>query len=224
MHTNDPPTRPAASARGRLATALALAIAVGLPGLVAGPVQASSVVYQSTFSSGTADPAWDHPASFVTAPSGERFLGQFGNNAAKLTVVPAGLHSQLTLSFDLYIIETWDGNGGTYQSNADEWRLTGPSGQVLIDTSFSNCDRESQAYPWPLGVGSSYAYSGAQATGSLGYGLICYYTEGVGDSTYHFQVTVNHALPAATFTFEAVGLQTLDDESWGLDNVVVTAA
>ena len=186
---------------------------------------ASTVVYESDFS-GNPDPSWGAKALLLTtSPSGERFLGRFGNTDATLAVAAPLPHSSLTLSFDLYIIETWDGQGGPYQSHADEWTLTGPSGATMVHTSFSNCDRESQDYPAPAGYGYSYsATTGAAAVDTLGYDLICYYWEGVADSTYHFQVTVPHSLPHATFTFAAAGLQELEDESWGLDNVRVTAA
>jgi hypothetical protein len=124
-------------------------------------------------------------------PSGEDFLGRFGNDELRLSLVDLPRHGQVRLEFDLYVIQSWDGPG-------DEFRLSSENGASLIDRSFNNHGGAPDAV----------------AIDTLGYAH-------QGDAIYHFSFTLDHKDAELAFVFAGQGLQHLDDESWGLDNVKV---
>jgi len=166
----------------------------------------------------------------------QRFLGEFGgplivtappydprhfvriDEAVTLTLNHLIPHSLITLSFDLYVLKSWDGNNAYY--GPDRWSLNVGGGSALIDTTFSNnlktgqYDLSLQNYP----LTNSRPQTGALALNSLGYTFY-------GDSIYHFRFTFPHTsdslvLNFSSSLFEGKGL---NDESWGLDNVRVAA-
>lgn len=49
-----------------------------------------------------------------TSPSGQTFLGEFGNQSVTLTLNNLPSHGQLTVDFDLYLLRSWDGNDPTW--------------------------------------------------------------------------------------------------------------
>ena len=46
--------------------------------------------------------------------------------------------------------------------------------------------------------------------------------ETIMDSVYHMNYTFGHSSNSVTINFEGISLQGVGDESWGIDNVVVT--
>ena len=121
------------------------------------------------------------------------------------------VHTDVTVSFDLFLINSWDGN-----HDADIWDLIVVGGPTLLHTTFSNLDEFDwwQAYPDAYPGGSHPPHTGAVEVDTLGYG---YY----GNSVYHLIFTFTHSASDLTLAFSASGLQELSDESWGLDNVEV---
>ena len=174
--------------------------------------------------------------AIVESPNGEeRFLGEFGGRAiltarpfdpqhfvrvdetVTLTLSNLKPHTAVTLTFDLYILKSWDGNNPNY--GPDRWSLSVQGGPTLLDTTFSNnpktgaYDLSLQNYP------ESYSahQTGAAAVNTLGYKFY-------GDSIYHLSFTFAHigaklALNFSSSLFEGKGT---GDESWGLDNVRVS--
>jgi hypothetical protein len=125
-------------------------------------------------------------------------------------------HSVATVTFDLYILKSWDGNNPNY--GPDRWSLSVQGGATLLDTTFSNnpkigaYDLSLQSYP----TANSAQQTGAGAVNTLGYKFF-------GDSIYHLSFTFAHtgvtlALNFSSSLFEGKGIA---DESWGLDNVRV---
>lgn len=172
----------------------------------------------------------------VASPNGrQRFLGQFGgpvivaappydpqhfvtvDETVTLTLHDLKPHTFMTISFDLYVLKSWDGNNPTY--GPDQWRLRVHDGPTLLETTFSNnpktgLDLSQQNYP----VANSPQQSGAASVNTLGYTFY-------GDSIYHFAFNFPHAgdtlmLDFSSSLFEGKGT---DDESWGLDNVRVSS-
>jgi hypothetical protein len=159
-----------------------------------------------------------------------RFLGEFGGGAvdpkaqtrAKQTVSLAlkdlPPHQMATVSFDLLILKSWDGNSPQY--GPDRWKLSVRGGQTLLDTTFSNnpklkTDKGLQDYPRP----GSQPKTDAKSVNTMGYGFF-------GDSTYRFEFSFPHhddslTLDFSSDLFEGKGTE---DESWGLDNVKVSTA
>src|SRR5262249_22001793 len=167
----------------------------------------------------------------------QRFLGEFGGPAivtappydpqhfvrvdetVTLTLNDLSPHSSATLSFDLYVLKSWDGNNPNY--GPDRWSLTVDEVATLLDTTFSNnpktgpYDLSLQNYPGA----NSLPQTSASAVNSLGYSFY-------GDSIYHLTFTFPHASESmvvrfSSSLFEGKGT---DDESWGLDNVRVSTS
>jgi len=197
-----------------------------------------------------------------TAPNGRTYLGMFGCNpgchdncepqpctcdSPALTLAELPAHSYVSVSFSLYIIRSWDGNG-VYDpmpypecttAFPDRWWLRVQGGGVVLGTTFSNittivykpeCDRpvtetsENQAYPDIYPGGDHPAQYGADEVNTLGYeyGNVCVISQPM-DSVYHIKRAFPHKETSLTLEFVAEGLSTIDDESWGLDNVEVWA-
>jgi hypothetical protein len=175
------------------------------------------VFYSNTFES-TVGSEW---SSTVTkqAPYGQKFLGDWTNSTISLSLNELPDHSKITLEFDLYIIYSMDGNYG------DLWTLSVQDGPVLLHTTFSNPLRPGitpQSYPgnYP----SEYpAQTGAYAVNSLGFNSVSngYINRVFGDSTYHLVYSFDHNSDNLVVNFQGNGMQSLLDESWGIDNVVV---
>lgn len=165
-------------------------------------------------------PEWSTSTRAVT-PSGHTFLGEFSNQAVTLTLTNLTTHTNVTISFDLFIIDSWDGS----ITNNPDGRLVGPDiwdlrvsdGSVLLHTTFSNNEDEPfkrQAYPADFPDGEYLPRTGAAAVRTLGY-------TGRADSVYRLLFSVPHSGGSIEFQFSADGLEPRLNESWGLDNVQV---
>ena len=159
---------------------------------------------------------WSH-SNLSQAPRGwPSFLGEFGNDVVALKVWKEK-PGPVTLSFDLLIINSWDGVDAGY--GPDIWQVEVDGGEILLKTTFSNLEEYQwqQSFPNTYGGGSHPAATGAQEVDSLGY-------EYYGDSIYHLEFKFDHGSGPITFLFSATGLQDLSDESWGLSNLRVEGA
>ncbi|MDO8500376.1 MAG: hypothetical protein Q7S20_00860 [Gemmatimonadaceae bacterium] len=133
----------------------------------------------------------------------------------------------LTLTFDLYVIGTWDG-AGMQGFGADTWQLevskAGGARENVFHTSFSNQATKPQNYPKQVDQGgTSPSGRGALAVNTLGYPRAMNKND-LGDAIYRMSFTVaNPGLRELVFSFHTTTtLQGVGDESWGLDNVLVT--
>ena len=199
-----------------------LATLLGLAALQAHAVP----VYSNDFQSGVGA-EWSSPLISATPtpyPFGPRlFLGEFGNEQVNLSLGEVGA-ATLRLEFDFFAIRSWDGSsvGTTYDYGDDHFRVAVVGGPPLFDATFSNGNPAGQSH----GPAANNPYhSGAAETYSLGY----YFYDGIQesgqvmDSVYRLGFDFAHAGGALTLSFSGYGLQTLDDESWGLDNVLLSA-
>ena len=150
------------------------------------------------------------------SPSGRQFLGQFGNSRTRLALACLPAHQTLRLSFDLYVLRSWDGNDGEPPIAPDLWSFS-VSGSTLLITTFSNWSGDYQAYPLAYPYGSYLAFTGATEVNALGYE----FNGSPMDATYHLSFLFPHQTDALEVSFSAAGLQPLEDESWGLDNVEI---
>jgi hypothetical protein len=168
----------------------------------------------------------------------ERFLGEFGgppigrpgdpdwnrtqvDQTVTLSLGELGPHTRVVVSFDLYVLKSWDGNSRHY--GPDRFQLNVARGPVLLDTTFSNNpkvqeDGSTQNYPDSGDSATAHPrWTGAASTGTLGY------SEFFKDNVYHLSFQFAHAEPSlrlefGSSLFEGKGTA---DESWGLDNVTV---
>lgn len=183
------------------------------------------VVYANDFQSAVGN-EWSH-TTLQNTPTpysfGSRsFLGEFGNDTVSLNLSGLTPHNALTLSFDLYLIRTWDGSssGTAFDFGNDSFKVAVGSGPVLLDQTFSNGNPAGQSFG-PAAINPQF--TGAAETYSLGYVV----TDGmpapqVMDSVYKLSYTFAHATDHLTLNFSGYGLQAMSDESWGLDNVQVS--
>ena len=151
-----------------------------------GVVTESHVVYSNDFE-GDIGPEWSSKLTSVTPAGARRFLGQFGNDVVQLSLSDLPSHSNVTVSFDLFVIGSWDGNGN-YCCGPDVWKLSINDGPVLLHTTFSNTGGEGnrQAYPDMYPGGDHPARSGATENFTLGYPR---YGSEWGDAVYHLDYT-----------------------------------
>ncbi|HEX6575101.1 MAG TPA: hypothetical protein VF042_09005 [Gemmatimonadaceae bacterium] len=151
------------------------------------------------------------------------FLGRLLNEELAISV-PEGKTS-VTISFDLYIIGTWDGAG--YQGfGGDWWQIevskSGGAKENVFHTSFSNQSTKPQHFPKQVTDGTSPADKGAYATNLLGYPKGAGKFD-VGDAIYKLTYTVSNpgGGPVVFYLHSTTPLQDLNDESWGIDNVSI---
>ncbi len=185
------------------------------------------VLYEHDFQSAVGT-EWSHTTRMDTPtpyPFGPRtFLGEFGNETVSLTLSGLSAYNSLVLEFDLYLIRSWDGSssGTAFDYGNDAFRVSLGDGTVLLDETFANGNPAGQSYgPLPL---NPY-HTGAAETYSLGFEFYdgIQQTSQVMDSVYHLSFAFASNTDLLTLNFTGYGLQGLDDESWGLDNVRVSA-
>jgi CSLREA domain-containing protein/uncharacterized repeat protein (TIGR01451 family) len=182
-------------------------------------VARSKTIYANNFEEGIGE-GWCSEVSTSATPSGVRhFLGEFGNQDVCLSLEGIEEHKVVMVSFDLYLIRSWDGNDTVV--GPDEWLLKAGTGEgdpaELLHTTFSNWLNGTQSYPDAFSGGNHPAWSGASEINTLGY----QYAGVAKDSVYHVTLTMDHQAAKLLLGFLAQGLQKLADESWGLDNVTV---
>ena len=205
-----------------------VACALGLGLLWFGSSSAYALtVYENDFQSAVGS-EWSHTLTQNTPtpyPFGARsFLGEFGNEKVSLSLSNLAAHSSVLLEFDLYLIRSWDGSsaGTAFDYGDDHFKLAVTGGATLLDETFSNGNPAGQSFG-PL-TNNPY-YTGASETYSLGYVFYdgIQQTSQVMDSVYHLSFQFASNADQLTLNFTGYGLQSLDDESWGLDNVHVSA-
>lgn len=183
-------------------------------------------VYFNDFSDAAAPLTEWSSAGTVSAPSGERFLGRFSSSSTTLTLaLPTGTQN-VTLAFDFYAIDSWDGQGP--DAGADTWGVRIVNGPALFQETFNNMDGfppyglQGQSFGGQGQPAATYAArTGAAATDTLLFASGAYW--GSRDSTYRLSLTFPYTLPTLGINFFDLGLQGVGDESWGLDNVRVLA-
>lgn len=174
------------------------------------------LVYQNDFEE-VIGVEWSKPVR-DTAPNKQGFLGQFGNEVVMLSLTDISEHAYIFLVFDLYLIRTWDGIHP--QWGPDTWDLNVAGGPTLLHTTFSNSDplgNVRQSYPDPYPGGNQPARTAAAKNNVLGYK----YGEYKLDSVYNLSFDFAHSASTLELNFSASGLQALDDESWGIDNIEI---
>jgi len=197
----------------------------------------ATVVFEENFD-GTVSTNWSSTAT-TRAPSGEtRFLGRFTSDTVMLELDNLPSHKTVTVGFDLYIIQTWDGNKPYI--GPDNWGMKQDGGPVLIYTSFINSKEAQQNFACKepeteftqCPQGPVLGFTGAVRIGALGYVTPGWPPPAYTDATYKIKRVFNHSktyLKLAFFgelreqnaTGQAYIHNVTENESWGLDNVRV---
>lgn len=187
-----------------------LAYALGL--VLAGFFSAAhgATIYSNDFeSASTADLTG---GAITTAPNGENFYGVLSaGSSAALTLTGLSGYTNIDLAFDLYTLNSLDGDG-TICCGPDYFKLTAGS-TTLLNETFSNFTTQSYG-----GAGSAAGTGSDSAlTGVLGYFFFG------PDHTYHLGFTgIASSVAALTITFFGNSNQSWEDEGFGIDNLKVT--
>jgi len=164
----------------------------------------------------------------VTQYNGSAVLGQYNNGGFLLTLnLPK--HDLVTISFDLYIHDTWDGNKQA-PDGPDIWQMI-VNNNTYINTTFSNLDCvlgnfcSPQSYPFNYPNNYNNPKTGAYKSGLPG---VC--TNGGASSTTQYKITKTFTHSKNVLTLQCLDklIQTNSpdpkcDESWSVDNLTIKA-
>lgn len=175
--------------------------------LLAGHGLAATVPYSQDFE-GSVGPEWSlatvnnaHVASFT------KFTGRFTNQAQTLTLTGLTVGTSYTVSFDLYVIDSWDGNASGV--GPDYFKLV-VDGTARFRETFSNYNGNPPSQP--------QTFVGTPDVGRTHLGFSGSYV----DAIYRrIEVPFTATAETATIAFQGENLQDVNDESWGVDNVAV---
>ena len=105
--------------------------------------QGATTVFSDTFE-GAAQAQWSQSATDNSVPGVfTRFSGRFGNLAQTLTLSGLTAGQATTLSFDLYVLDSWDGTNTS--SGPDQFEVSA-DGQLLMREAFSNFSHLGQTF------------------------------------------------------------------------------
>lgn len=192
--------------------------------------EANNLVYRDGFESGPG-PKWQCTTRSETAPEGQKFLGQFSNETACLVLEGLPHHRWVQVAFDFYAIRSWNGNQAQTTSlspgiqpkepdasvGPDQFKLL-VDGAPALHTTFANWFENQQSFPAGYLQGNYPAQTGTAAVNTLGYD----YYGTLMDATYRIVVFAPHSADRLQLDFTGLGLQAIDNESWGVDNIEVT--
>jgi choice-of-anchor C domain-containing protein len=186
---------------------VALAVAAALPA-------GAQTAYLTTFEGG-AGAEWSSQKTGVTPAGARRFLGPFNNDTVTLSLKDLPAHNGLRISFDLYLIRSW--NGSSPGAGPDVWDASVAGGTTLLHTTFSTYADGIQNYPGEYPGASGPGLAGADEVNTLGY----IFDQRPRDAVYHLTFDLYHPDPTLALRFSLQTPKTLAEAAWGLDNVRV---
>jgi len=227
---------------------------------MAGGSAQAGIVYSNDFQV-SAGAEWSESVISSTplpTDGSRKFLGPFGpadgmfGGTSDVTLTLSGLpeHDSLTIEFDLYIMQSWDGNfpiDDPFSHGPDTWSFSISGDATLLYTTFNNqpfyfdaqYPNQSQSFSG-LEDTQDDTYSGdiettpkyPGQTGSVEAGTLGYTTEfaDIGEhptsSVYHLSFDRLHSSNMIQFQFSSAvrGYEgdPPDPERWGVDNIVLT--
>jgi hypothetical protein len=207
-------------------SALVLAFVVPSPGTHA------ETLYTNNFETAI-DPGWSSltgkTLGINRTPNGQGFLGWAGSTQPLNGVSHEGLMlttavprpGLIKIDFDLYLINSWDGNSSIY--GPDIFQMATEGNAPIIRATFANVAGLTQTYPGNLNNGAATinnpSKTGASEINALGYLPFTI----SGDAVYHFAFVVPVTDGILNFSVQDFSNGAgLPDESWGLDNINVT--
>lgn len=168
----------------------------------------------------------------ITDYNNSKVIGYYNKGGFKLSIEKIPTHDLITISFDLYIHDTWSGNSRgttTITDGPDIWQMM-VDGEPYIHTTFSNLgDCAGGVYCLEQSYPSNYPFSNEPKTGAFNKNLpgVCA-LKGVGGGTslYKIEKTIKHRKGSLILEFKDMlkqsnALDQLCDESWSLDNLSI---
>ncbi|MCA2011055.1 hypothetical protein LCM17_06125 [Cereibacter sphaeroides] len=158
-------------------------------------------------------------------PSGS-YLGPFGGETwATPVTLPVSLSAanmNVTIAFDLLVIDSWDGYDASWAAQPGDSFQIQLSGTPITHETFEVWKRA------PFGnnrVAAGYYQGGTyRVTTSLVQSDSNIMGDWYNDQIWHVVVTLNNAPQNFTLGFSAALNEALANESWGIDNLTVTAS
>jgi len=155
--------------------------------------------------------------NLISAPSGQMFLESDypTSQTIRLLLDPVSPHKKLKVSFDLYVIGDWQGNGEADLILPSIFSF-GESGKpAMVQTTFCNLETCTQSYPGDYLLNAYQAFYGAVENGGLGYDPTV-----IKEARYHIDTNFTHTDDFIDLTWFAENLPA--DARFGLDNVEIT--
>jgi len=155
--------------------------------------------------------------NLISAPSGQMFLESDypTSQTIRLLLDPVSPHKKLKVSFDLYVIGDWQGNGEADLILPSIFSF-GESGKpAMVQTTFCNLETCTQSYPGYYLLNAYQAFYGAVEIGGLGYDPTV-----IKEARYHIDTNFTHTDDFIDLTWFAENLPA--DARFGLDNVEIT--
>ncbi|MGA2863269.1 MAG: FG-GAP-like repeat-containing protein [Verrucomicrobiota bacterium] len=164
----------------------------------------ASVPYFTDFEAG-AGPEWMQPLTDNSESLGfTRFSGRFNNGFQMVTLTNLVPGQAYTVGFDLYLIDSWDGNGDGDYFNVNI------NGTQLFHQTFSNYNGNPPNSP--------QSYPGQPDEGRANFGFNPSWV----DAIYrNVEIPFIASNAIVQVSFGGQGLEDMNNESWGLDNVGV---
>lgn len=159
--------------------------------------------------------------------NGSLVLGRFNNSGFTLNLNNLPDHDLVTISFDLYIHDSWDGNSDS-PDGPDIWNMY-VNGDTYISTTFSNssCGVNEFCKPqsYPLTYPNNYNNPKTGAT-AINLPPACKTTPPNGTTLYKITKTFRHSsgILSLECSDKLIQSNTNDpkcDESWSVDNLSV---
>ena len=185
------------------------------------------IVYNNDFESGNLSNIVN---GVISQYNGSAVLGQYNNGFFTLSVNNLPKHDLITISFDLYIHDTWDGDEPA-PNGPDIWEML-IDGNAYVNATFSNdpCPADAlcspQSYPFDYPNFYNNPKTGAYRTDLPG---VCLMQNVIGWTTqYKIVKTITHSNSTVTLQCLDKLVQTNSpnpkcDESWSVDNINIQA-
>jgi len=186
-----------------------------------------AVVYQNDFEGGDLSNITN---GIISKFNNTSVLGQYNDTSFTLSLKNLPGHDIITISFDLYIHDSWDGNKAA-PDGPDMWEMI-VDNSPYINTTFSNADCAPGDFCSPQSYPSNYPNNynnpkaGAYRTDLPG--ACSWATSTHGTTWYKIEKTFKHS--GNTLKLQCIDklVQTNTytpkcDESWSIDNITVKA-
>ncbi|MES2427326.1 MAG: hypothetical protein V4560_10155 [Bacteroidota bacterium] len=166
----------------------------------------------------------------ITQYNNSVVLGNYNKGGFSLTLNNLPKHDLISISFDLYIHDSWDGNK-EYPDGPDIWQMV-VDNNMYINTTFSNaaCVPGNfclpQSYPFNYPNNYNNPKTGAYRTDLPG---ICGMAGPNGTTLYKITKTFSHSNNALVLKCldklvqENISTDQKCDESWSVDNIIIKA-
>jgi len=160
---------------------------------------------------------WSGRETLTLTEANTTLLGHFGNDPVTLRLTDLPEHGFVRVYFELYTLNSWDGDHTHY--GPDLWIARIAGGPRLAYASFATSGGRSQSYPLPFGLVAAGAGTGGRSVRAR----LPFYNGGTWSRqrVYPMCFVVPHTADSLTMHFVGIGLQFGHDESWALDNVGV---